>query len=145
MITYFKLSGAGIAALFLTVSSAQAQPLPENSAACQPSCDSRGADFDPEAALMARANRAYNRGLKQLQRQAFSKAAKQFDKAVRTVPDNGAFNYMAGSSHYLSGNYPTAKARLTAALAATGDTALDPDQKRIAEDMVRKMNAEPQP
>ncbi|MEO9468030.1 hypothetical protein [Parasphingorhabdus sp.] len=132
VVTSFSLPAAGL----------QAQPLPENFAGCQGGCDAGDRNLDAESEDLARGTRYYNRGLKKLERREFTKAAKNFQKAVDTIPTNAAYNYMAGSSFYFAGDHEAAKIYLTKALAAEGDEAIEPGQREIAEGILRKIAQE---
>lgn len=134
LISIFIAAGA-----ILGSGSIAAQPLPENSAACQRGCGAQGPTDDLERHKMVRGTNYFNRGLKFLQRRDFKKAAKQFDRASVQQPENGYFRYMSGSSHYLAGNFDQAKPRLEKALATAGENALEQEQQVIARDMLKQM------
>ncbi len=124
---------------FAPIQLVSAQPLPENSAACQPSCDHGSRVLDYEQEMLNRATKQYNRGLKRLEKRQFDSAASYFEKAAKSVPERGDFSYMAGSSYFLSGNYDLAKSYLSRALKVEGENAIDEDQRKIAEGMLSQI------
>lgn len=128
-----------VALFSLPASGLHAQPLPENFAGCQGGCDGGDRNLDADTENLARGTRYYNRGLAKLEKREFAKAAKNFQKAVKTIPANAAYNYMAGSSSYFAGDHEAAKIYLTKALAVEGDGAIEPGQREIAEGILRKI------
>ena len=98
--------------------------------------------MNAETEKLQKATRDYNRGLTKLKKQDFAKAAKLFENAAKIVPEKAAFSYMAGSSFYFAGDHEMAKTYLGNALGVEGEEGLDPGQREIADDMLRKMPAE---
>ncbi|WP_430416804.1 hypothetical protein [Parasphingorhabdus sp.] len=119
-----------------------AQPLPENSAACQGGCDGGTRNLNAQSENLHRATRNYNRGIAKLQKQEFAKAAKYFERAAKTVPEKAEFNYMAGSTFYFAGDHELAKAYLNTALTIEGEDGIDQGQREIATDIIKKIAAE---
>jgi len=130
------------ASLLMFTSASHAQPHPENFAGCQRGCDGGTRDLNAETENLYKATRNYNRGLAKLKKQDFAKAAKLFEKAAKTAPDKADFSYMAGSSFYFAGEHELAKAHLINALAIEGEGAVDPGQREIADDILRKISEE---
>jgi|GEM_PF-2420035 len=128
------------ASLLIFATASNAQPNPENFAGCQGGCDGASRDLNSESENLHKATRSYNRGLAKLKKQEFSKAAKLFEKAAKGAPDKAEFNYMAGSSFYFAGDHEMAKTYLVQALAVEGEGAIEPGQREIAEDILRKIS-----
>lgn len=119
-----------------------AQPLPENSSACQGGCDGATRNLNAQTENLQRATRNYNRGIAKLQKQDFVKAAKYFERAAKTIPEKAEFNYMAGSTFYFAGDHEMAKTYLTNALTIEGEDGIDQGQREIANDIIKKIAAE---
>tara|TARA_R100001244_G_scaffold6593_15_gene8026 strand:+ start:4208 stop:4636 length:429 start_codon:yes stop_codon:yes gene_type:complete len=131
-------SAAASLVMFSSVS--YSQPHPENFAGCQGGCDGASRNLSAETEGLYRATRSYNRGLAKLKKQDFTKAARLFESAAKSVPEKAEFNYMAGSSYYFAGEHDLAKTYLMEALAIEGEGAIDSGQREIAEDILRKIS-----
>lgn len=86
-------------------------------------------------------NKLFNRGLRELQSMEYAKAARSFGKAVRHAPDNATFNYMAGSSLFLSGEREAALPYLEKSVGAETKAALTDQQRAIAQGMIAQISA----
>ena len=86
--------------------------------------------------------RLFNRGLRELHKMKYPKAAKTFSRAVKHAPDNSVFNYMAGSALFLSGDRSAALPYLQKSLEIGDDPALSASQHSIAQQMIAQIGVQ---
>lgn len=96
---------------------------------------------DSSARSARTGEKLFNRGLRELQSMRYEKAAKSFGRAVRHSPENRVFNYMAGSSLFLSGERANALPYLEKAIEMAEDNGLTEQQRAIAEQMIAEISA----
>ncbi len=114
------------------------------SPACQSTCDAF--DFSAIAPLNPTiqgpntfAERNFAKGIELLEKREFARASVQLGKAANREKKNAVFQYWAGGSNLLAGNYESAEQYLSCALQAK--VGLSAEQEATAQKMIADLNS----